>query len=287
MIQHVSTKFIGQIPGADPSDIPLNPKQCDFKGTKYWPRAPWKAIRNRTAKIPVDSPVLKLFMEDEFGNPIPDDTRDELLKDTRGFWSDQVEASKTNLLKCYGDLGFQMRNDFRVALEGRYPWLRLCDGHWKVFQLWINYFPSWEKTHLRQESPIVISDDDSVCSPAGSKRSHEGDEGEATPPKKHKGKGEIFDFHPPKAKSRKGKVTATLARVSNSSSLSVGCVLKTSRRTHCTHFPGVHRMRILTFRHSTGIQISPTVVASPVAQVRLYRVVSCIAFTYKQNRTCR
>jgi len=153
-------------------------------------------------------------MEDEFGNAIPDDIRDEVLRDIRGFWSDMLEDGKGNKLKRYNDLGFQTQNDFRVALEGRYPWLRLCDGHWKVYQLWINYFPSWEKSHMHggpEQPPIDISDEDSEGSSLGSKRGHEDNGEDAAPTKKHK-EVATANFHHPRPQPK--KIQVKVAKVS-------------------------------------------------------------------------
>ena len=255
MIQHISTKFVGQIPGADPSDIPLNPKRADYKDVVYWARKPWMSIRNRTTVKTMDAPVLKLFLEDEFGNPMPEDIKDEVLKDTRGFWKDELTAGRGEMLTCYSDLGFKMRNDFRVLLEGKYPWLRLCDGHWKVYQLWINYFSSWKDTNM-PSSAIVISSDEgegedgkgssadgkrsqenNEDGPTGAKRGRENDNEGADPSKRHKGKGKAAvtpDFHPPKPK--RGKVKANVAKVSKCPFWLARCLLTTSRRIHCICF---------------------------------------------------
>ena len=30
-------------------------------------------------------------------------------------------------------------------MEEKYPWLRLCEAHWKVDQLWVSYFSTWKR----------------------------------------------------------------------------------------------------------------------------------------------
>lgn len=229
MVKKISIKFVGQIPGVDTSDIPLHPKKANYPNVQFWKRGSWLSIRNNTAVKNSDAPVLKLFMEDEFGNDIPDDIRDELLNDMKGFWNDKLASEVAYQLKPYSKLGMEMRNAFRVALEGKYPWLRLCYGHWKAYQLWVNYFSSWARSHLPSASPIVISDDSDNCeiigdqeddddkpSSAGSKCGREDSEEEPRSPKKHKGKArEVASpvSHPQRPKPKKTKVK--VARVSN------------------------------------------------------------------------
>ena len=174
MVNHISTEFVGEIPGVKTSGIPLNPKQDDFKRVKYWKQDPWKSIRGNSKVKNFDSPVLSLFMEDGFGRPISDEVKEEVRGDIFGYWNDMHDNGK--ILKNYTDLGFKRREDFRKTMEGKFPWLRLCEGHWKVKQLWINYFSSWKKTHLppspdsknpspgpsniKGKTPIDISSDD-------------------------------------------------------------------------------------------------------------------------------
>ena len=93
-----------------------------------------------------NSPVLSLFMEDGFGQPILDEVKEEVRRDLFGYWNNMHNDGK--ILKNYMDLGFKRREDFHKTMEGKFPWLHLCKGHWKVKQLWINYFSSWKKTHL-------------------------------------------------------------------------------------------------------------------------------------------
>lgn len=147
MVDHISG--LDSIPASERTQIPLNPKRTDFDLLKYWENGPWQAIRNGTKGVKADdfaSPILSLFMEDEFGKPISDGVKDEIRGDLVGYWNDIHESGET--VKNYTDLGFKRREDFRKTMEAKYPWLRLCDGHWKAKQLWINYFTTWKKNHL-------------------------------------------------------------------------------------------------------------------------------------------
>ena len=146
MVDHISTNFTGEIPGVKVPGIPPNPKHKVFELTKYWNHDPWKAAWGGGKIKNYDSPILSLFMEDEFGQPVSDEVKEEVRGDLFGYWNDLYDTGKK--LTNYKDLGLKRREDFRKTMESKFPWLCLCEGHWKVKQLWINYFSSWKKTRL-------------------------------------------------------------------------------------------------------------------------------------------
>ena len=153
MVQHIATNFTGAIPGVESGGIPLNPKPENFTRVQFWKQSDWQVIRNRIKLKPkdFDAPILSLFVEDEFGRPLPTEVKEEVRGDLQGYWTDL--NNKGTEPKNYKELGFTIKEDFRKTMEGKYPWLRLGYGHWKVKQLWINYFPSWKKTHLQSPAP--------------------------------------------------------------------------------------------------------------------------------------
>lgn len=174
MVDHISTNFAGEIPGIKTSGIPLNPKRDNFPLPKFWNQDAWKSIRGGSKIKNFDSPILSLFLENEFGKPLSDEVKEEVRGDIFGYWNDAYDAGE--VLKNYKDLGLRRKEDFRKTMEGKFPWLRLCEGHWKAKQLWINYFSSWKKTrlpptpdtkspptspgNLQGKTPIELSSDD-------------------------------------------------------------------------------------------------------------------------------
>ena len=174
MVDHILTNFAGEIPGVKVPGIPPNPKHEAFELTKYWNHDPWKAARGGGKIKNCDSPILSLFMEDEFGQPVSDEVKEEVRGDLFGYWNDIYDVGEK--LTNYKELGLKRREDFRKTMEGKFPWLRLCEGHWKAKQLWINYFSPWKKTrlpptpdtkkpspspnNLRGKTPIELSSDD-------------------------------------------------------------------------------------------------------------------------------
>jgi len=198
MVDRISAKFTG---GTGPNGLgfPLNPKREDYVGIRCWKQADWLAYRNGARRNDTKSTTFSLFMEDGTGAAIPEGIRDDLRDSVHGFWKEMTNKGKipTN----YSKVEYKTKEDFRVTMEGKYPWLRLCEGHWKVKQVWRNCFSIWKKTHLPEDdlddaetkSHIDISSGDD--SSTGSKRGHNS-ELDTRPLKKHKGKEVAPNFHP-------------------------------------------------------------------------------------------
>jgi hypothetical protein len=117
------------------------------------------ALRKRTSTDESDPPVLSIFMEDEFGRPISKGVRRSLCSDAAAFWEDMVRAGETPTTFC--KTGLARKEEFRACLEDKYHWLRLCDGHWKVNQLWINYFTGWKNRRFPKDGPPVATNKNS------------------------------------------------------------------------------------------------------------------------------
>ena len=238
LVRHASGDRTGEISRAEADGIPLNPKQENYKGVRHWKQAPWLAAQRKSSSKDSDSPIYSLFWEDEFGNVVSDEVKEAVRDDLYGYWTDVHKECKKltpreslGELTRYKDLGYKRKEDFRKIMEGKYPWLRLCAGHWKVKRLWMNHFRSWQKANFptlpsddqpanpddtkpKGATPINISSDDSEDdtpndledmgpieissdgdgSPTGSKRRRdETAEADSSPPKKHKGKGKAID----------------------------------------------------------------------------------------------
>ena len=138
IVDHVAANFTREIPGIRSFSIPLNLKKEDYKGVKYWPQSAWQAIRNRAKAKEVDTPVLGLFFEDEFSMSVSDDTKEEVQGDLTAYWVNMLREGE--LPVHYSSLSLKRREVFRKTMEDKYPWLRLCEGHWKVRQIWVNHY---------------------------------------------------------------------------------------------------------------------------------------------------
>ena len=227
MANHFSTKFVGElIPGVQTAGIDLNPSRDDHRFVKYWKHEMWLAIRRKAKTDDAEEPVFSIFMEDEFGNPIPEGVRRALRNDVYGFWID-----KGTCIEGYQETGLTTKESFRTIMEGKYPWLRLCEGHWKVVQVWTNCLTTYSRRSKSKDTdsktqhkmaptstastnrngiPIIKMETDSSVS-AGSKRGHEDDSDEQLP-KKHKAKEVAPSFHP--ARPQRTKPKAKVVKVS-------------------------------------------------------------------------
>lgn len=211
--------------------IPLNPKQEDYPDLGYWRSEPWLTLRSGTGPKTVSTSTLCLYMEDEFGRLVDSEVRDEVLADARGFWADCLRKGREDELLGSKKYGLDIKEDFRLALEKKHPWLRLCSGHWKVYQVWTNHFGSWKNNNMTKsdnkkgpvivissdnedngEATIVLDSDDTVTK-TGKKRNNP-DDADAGSSKRHKGKQVAQpDFHPPRPQPRPKANAKTNAKV--------------------------------------------------------------------------
>ena len=195
LVKHISINVVkAPIPGIKKgkiSDIPLNPTQEDYPGVRYWNQKPWQAVRRGLSENDTASPIFSSFMEDEYGQSISAGIKSAVFDDVKSFWVDMHDSIGSP--KSFSKTGLMTKEKFRNHMEGKYPWLRLCEAHWKVNQLWINYFTMWKPNPSPKTSPdrdgvhtIEIGTSDSDIS-IGSKRGRE-DVVHATASKKLKGK---------------------------------------------------------------------------------------------------
>lgn len=243
MVTHISTKIVGGIPGVQLAEIPLNPNEKDYENIGFWKEETWQSIRNGSHANDTDSSTYSLWMELPTGKHVPDGERGDVRTDAYEFWDNLFNDPKKKNPMAYRQNSFETKEAFRKLMEGRYPWLRLCEGHWKAKRVWKNCFAGWKKTRMPDEvTPvpaaghtsmdqddlkdkifIEISDDDNSV---GSKRGHR-DDLDARPSKKLKGKAKEVvptpNFHPArpvpkkklKAKVAKAPVSARLILLDN------------------------------------------------------------------------
>jgi hypothetical protein len=237
---HKIAEYVLACPPNSSSDIktymsdPLNRNRSGKP--KFWKQADWQAIRNRAKDAGADSPIINLFMEDEYGVPIPEGVKNTLRGDLASYWNELLKLGEepTN----FTNLGLSQKLRFRDTFEEMYPWLRLCEAHWKVDHLWINYFSTWRKSRTspepnphvdpkpltsvgpkppRSEEPMAIVDTSSTLDfSSGSKRRREDPEDLDDAPKRFKGKGKEIstsaEFHSPPLPTK--KVALKLVKVS-------------------------------------------------------------------------
>ena len=125
--------------------IPVKPKKEDYEHLHWWRQSSWQPFRN--GEVPNESgiPTTTLFMENEFGRPIDEDTKEELRGECGFYWNQVVRDGDGDSLGNWNDLGLNRKEDFRIFIESKFPWLRLCAGHWKTKQVWVNYYGRWRR----------------------------------------------------------------------------------------------------------------------------------------------
>ena len=224
-------------PDDDTPIIPLNPKEEDYQQT-FWHQSSWNTFKNEADPADFDSknPLIAHFMEDVNGNPISPGLKSAIRGELFAYWTDVRNKGETPA--NFTETGLARKEDFRKTFEAKYPWLRLCEGHWKVDQLWINYLKIWRRSRIttpeavhpksattpdaayREFDPKTptgmspVEGTNNTAVPVGLKRSFEGPVD--VPSKRQKGK--LFEaieptnFHHGRPRIAK-KITAKIAKV--------------------------------------------------------------------------
>ena len=88
------------------------------------------------------------FLEKDNGKLISYDEKKQLYRAMRGFWNDHIDGCNPPV--NWSSAGETLRNTFRDFLEGKFFYLRLCAGRWKVEELWKRNYHSWLRSFERR-----------------------------------------------------------------------------------------------------------------------------------------
>ena len=85
--------------------------------------------------------ITSSYMVDENGEQVPETDKWAARAKARGFWNELFQEDKAppNL----SGAGLDLQDEYILIMEKAYPWLRLCDNHWKSLQIWRNHYTGW------------------------------------------------------------------------------------------------------------------------------------------------
>ena len=160
----LETRSAGPDSGEKPSGgIPLVPERKYYPNVGHWEQGPWQASRNRDSRKELDlgSPIISSYMEDKNGEKISEGIKNGVRQNIYTYWTGLFRGKAAI---NWGDLDLDTKEAFRNKFENKYPWLRLCEEHWKVDHLWINYFGSWKRTRRPSPAPesVITSENPSA-----------------------------------------------------------------------------------------------------------------------------
>jgi len=151
-----SVVFFTRIP------LPQLPRE-DFPKVQYWYADAYTSRRKNgegdnddeggKLKIKGDTSVLSSFMEDENGVPIPKGTRTAARGVARGFF--QLLLNSGRAPSKWGSASIDITNELTYRLETQFPFLRLCDGHWKSRQIATNGYSQWLPTATKNRAATL------------------------------------------------------------------------------------------------------------------------------------
>jgi hypothetical protein len=151
-VQQLLARAVPRAAEEDDGDIPLHPQRQNYELIQHWEAGLYNQLRHTKKKgkskastpdgADLDDPITSLFMEDQNGVVISPSRRRKLKTDARVFW--QSKYNKGEPLNNFKNIDLGHRDDFRAFMEKAHPWLRLCENHWKVDQIWIDNFSQWK-----------------------------------------------------------------------------------------------------------------------------------------------
>lgn len=87
------------------------------------------------------SSVLSSYMEDENGCTIPSATRNAVREMARQFFWQLLTHGQAPAK--WGEATIDVSNEMIFQLETAFPWLRLCENHWKAKKIATNSYSQW------------------------------------------------------------------------------------------------------------------------------------------------
>jgi hypothetical protein len=102
-----------------------------------WAESPAFQVENR-GKLP--------YLEQENGDPIPEETVRAMRKVLRGAWSELVQRKLAPL--TWGKLATTGRDLVHGLMEAAFPFLRFANNGWKVERMATKTYSSWHGRHV-------------------------------------------------------------------------------------------------------------------------------------------
>jgi len=100
-------------------------------------------------------------MEDENGNPVPQNQRNAVCERARKFFNLFLTSEKL-IPPTSKRVDIRVMDEFISLMEENHFFLCLCDNHWKSEQVFRTYYPPWHKTNVKKPKELaeVIDVDD-------------------------------------------------------------------------------------------------------------------------------
>ena len=134
----------------------------DFPNVKYWDtdgyasrRKHGKGDSHEEVQAKGKASVLSSFMEDENGDPIPESTKSAARKEAKGFFQLLLNMGRAPVK--WGSASIDINNKLIYRLESGFPFIRLCDNHWKAAQIATNSYSQWYPTAVKNMATTLAN----------------------------------------------------------------------------------------------------------------------------------
>ena len=131
------------------TNIPLPQlKQEDHTHVKWWFETTYttrrKAGKNSDDEGDFEGKIPSLssrYLENGFGGQVPDSEKKAVQKKAKEFFHLILEMGRAP--PVWGDLSLDIANEYLHFMESNFPFLRLCDNHWKARRVATNSYSQW------------------------------------------------------------------------------------------------------------------------------------------------
>lgn len=121
-----------------------------FPDVQYWDRASWTELRSGKAGTKPDDPVLTIFIEDAAGNPVSKSKMQAVRNHANAYFAYLWNNKRGP--KDWSHTTWHVWINFVWKLEEEFEFLRYCDQHWKSEQIFMNYYPQYRSSRIKNDT---------------------------------------------------------------------------------------------------------------------------------------
>ena len=131
--------------------------RADYKYVKRWDSNVYLSDRKGKTRRGEEPPaekqnysVLSSFMEDENGDQVPEKKKKAARAVAKGFFEELLTGKTAPVV--WGSAPLSARYHLISILESQFPFLRLCEDHWKANMVATNSYSQWYPTAMAREA---------------------------------------------------------------------------------------------------------------------------------------
>jgi len=123
----------------------------DYKGSRKVGKSGIES--DSVGETPGRYSILSCYMEDENGGQIPKAKKNAAREAAKDFFNLLLDNGRAP--SVWGDASMDVKNELIHILESGFPFLRLCDDHWKAKKIATNSYSQWYLKALKRRAAAL------------------------------------------------------------------------------------------------------------------------------------